>query len=174
MEMNHYGETIKFFGSLAEGSDGSRPFMVKEGVFDDVGAVADNHAGGYYFTRYVVNDNALLCAVFSFIGKTAHSAANPWNGRNALNGVELMNVATNYFHEHLFTTHRIHSVITEGGETSYVVPEKASAYYYIRDTDDRIENTFLRVVDCAKGAALASGTILDTILIVKRIFQYFK
>ena len=171
MEMNHLGGTIRFFGSPAEESGGSRPFMVKEGVFNDVDAVIDNHAGGHYFTRYGVYDNALICAIFSFKGKTAHSAADPWNGRSALDGVELMNVATNYLHEHLYTTHRIHYVITEGGEAPNVVPDKASAYYYIRDTDDRIESTFKRVVDCAKGAALASGTVLDTIIIVNGMHQ---
>jgi aminobenzoyl-glutamate utilization protein B len=109
--------------------------------------------------------------VFSFRGKTAHSAGSPWDGKSALDGVELMNIASNYLREHLFYTHRLHYVITEGGEAPNVVPDRASVWYYIRNTDDRMEEMYSRVLDCARGAALASGTILDTVTVLTAIHQ---
>ena len=91
--------------------------------------------------------------------------------RSALDGVELMNIATNYLREHLFYTYRLHYVVTEGGEAPNVVPDRASVWYYIRNTDERLEEMYKRVLDCAKGAALASGTTLDTITVLTAIHQ---
>lgn len=171
MEINKIPGTLKFFGSPAEETIISRPYMVREGVFKDVDAIIDNHASSNLATRYGVDGNAIISAIFTFRGKTAHSAGAPWSGRSALDAVELMNIATNYLREHLFYTHRIHYVITEGGEAPNVVPDKASVWYYVRNTDERIEDTFKRVSDCARGAALASGTELDTVIILTATHQ---
>lgn len=171
MDQNNLSGTIKFFGSPAEETVISRPYMVRAGVFKDVDAVIDNHASSDMSTSYGVNGSAVMSVIFSFKGKTAHAAAAPWSGRSALDGVELMNVASNYLREHLFYTNRLHYVITEGGEAPNVVPDKASVWYYIRNTDDRLEEMYKRVLDCARGAALASGTNLDTILVLTAIHQ---
>lgn len=171
LEANNLPGTIKFFGSPAEEIVISRPYMVREGVFKDVDAVIDNHASSELSTSYGVNGNAVMSVVFSFKGKTAHAAGAPWVGRSALDGVEIMNVATNYLREHLFYTHRMHYVVTEGGEAPNVVPEKASVWYYIRNTDDRLEEMYQRVLDCAKGAAMATGTILDTVTVITAVHQ---
>jgi len=90
-------------------------------------------------------------------GKTAHAAGSPWSARSALDAVDIMNVAVNYLREHLFYTERIHYVITEGGEAPNVVPDRASVWYYVRDSDERLADTYDRVVNCAKAGALASG-----------------
>ena len=171
METYKIPGTIKFFGSPAEEILMSRPYMVRAGVFDAVDAVIDNHASTAFSTSYGVSGTALISAIFSFKGKTAHSADEPWSGRSALDGVELMNIATNYLREHLFYTHRLHYVVTDGGEAPSVVPGRASVWYYIRNTDERIETMYERVVDCAKGAAIASGTVLDAITILTGIHQ---
>src|SRR5450759_2125452 len=171
MEQNNLQGTIKFFGSPAEETVISRPYMVREGVFKDVDAVIDNHASSDLSTSYGVNGNAVMSVVFSFKGKTAHAAAAPWDGRSALDGVELMDIAVNYLREHLFYTYRLHYVITEGGEAPNVVPDRASVWYYIRNTDDRLEEMYKRVLDCANGAALASGTSLDTVTIITAVHQ---
>ena len=171
MVENNIPGTIKFFGSPAEETVISRPYMVRDGVFSDVDAVIDNHASSGFGTGYGVDGNAIISAIFTFRGKTAHSAGAPWVGRSALDGVELMNVATNFLREHLFYTYRMHYVITEGGEAPNVVPDKASVWYYIRNTDERIEDMYRRVVDCARGAAIASGTTLDSVNVLTGTHQ---
>jgi len=65
----------------------------------------------------------------------------------------------------------MHYVITEGGEAPNVVPDKASVWYYIRNTDERIEDMYKRVLDCAKGAAIASGTTLDSVNVLTGVHQ---
>ncbi len=171
MEMNKIMGTIKFFGSPAEETLISRPYMVRDGLFEGVDVVIDNHASSNFSTSYGVSGNAVISALFTFRGKTAHAAGSPWSGRSALDAVELMNIAANYLREHLFYTNRLHYVITEGGEAPNVVPDKATVWYYIRNTDERLEEMYNRVVDCAKGAALASGCTLDTIRILSGVHQ---
>ena len=171
METHNIPGTIKFFGSPAEETIISRPYMVRAGVFDGVDAVIDNHASSNFSTSYGVNGTAVMSVLFTFKGKTAHAAGTPWSGRSALDGVELMNVATNYLREHLHYTHRLHYVITEGGEAPNVVPDKATVWYYIRNTDERLEAMYQRVLDCARGAALASGTTLDTVMVLTATHQ---
>jgi aminobenzoyl-glutamate utilization protein B len=171
IEQNKLQGTIKFFGSPAEETLISRPYMVRAGVFKDVDAVIDNHTSTEFSTSYGVNGNAVMSVVFSFKGKTAHAAVAPWTGRSALDGVELMDVAANYLREHLFYTYRLHYVITEGGEAPNVVPDKASVWYYIRNTDEQLDEMYQRVLDCARGAAIASGTTLDTVTVLTAVHQ---
>jgi aminobenzoyl-glutamate utilization protein B len=171
MEKNGLRGTIKFFGSPAEETLISRPYMVREGVFNDVDAIIDNHASSGLSTSCGVAGNAVISVVFSFKGKTAHAASAPWAGISALDGVELMNVAVNYLREHLFYTARMHYVIKEGGEAPNVVPDRASVWYYVRNTDERLEDTYKRVLDCAKGASIASGAVLDTVTVLTAIHQ---
>jgi len=171
MVQNEIQGTIKFFGSPAEETVISRPYMVREGVFNDVDAVIDNHTSSNFATSYGVNGNAVISAIFSFKGKTAHAAGAPWAAKSALDGVELMNISTNYLREHLFYTYRLHYVVTEGGEAPNVVPDRASVWYYIRNTDERLEEMYSRILDCANGAAIASGTILDTVTVLTAIHQ---
>lgn len=171
MEANRIKGTIRFYGSPAEETVISRPYMVRAGLFEDVDAVIDNHASSSFSTSYGVGGNAVISVLFTFRGKTAHSAGAPWSGRSALDAVELMNIATNYLREHLHYTHRMHYVITEGGEAPNVVPDKATVWYYVRNTDARLEEMYNRVVDCAKGAALATGTELAEIRVLTGVHQ---
>ena len=82
-----------------------------------------------------------------------------------------MNVATNYLREHLPLSQRMHYVILEGGEAPNVVPDKASVWYYVRNTDERLEDMYRRVVDCAKAGALAAGVELASMRVVSAIHQ---
>src|SRR6185436_4941612 len=55
---------------------------------------------------------------------------------------------------------RLHYVILHGGEAPNVVPDKASVWYYLRGTDERMPDIFERVVNCAKGTALAEVRVI--------------
>ncbi len=170
MDKNGFQGTIKVFGSPAEETLISRPYMIRAGLFDDVDAVIDNHSGSGFGTGYGVGGNALFSVIFTFTGKTAHGAS-PWGGRSALDAVDIMNVATNFLREHLFYTYRMHYVIVQGGEAPNVVPDKASVWYFVRNSDERLEDMYERVLNCAKAGALASGTELSDVRILSAVHQ---
>ncbi|MFH1639456.1 MAG: amidohydrolase [Chloroflexota bacterium] len=150
--------TLKYFGSPAEETLISRPYMVRAGLFKDVDAVIDCHAGGDFSTAYGTSGNAMYSFVATFRGKTAHSGGSPWKGRSATDAVELMHAGTERMREHLPTTSRIHWVTTEGGEAPNVVPDRASTWYFVRDTDENVEGDYKWVLDCARAATLMTQT----------------
>jgi aminobenzoyl-glutamate utilization protein B len=162
--------TIKVFGSPAEEIVASRPHMIRAGLFEGVDAVIDNHSGSGFGTGYGRNGNALFSVIFTFKGRTAHGAS-AWSGRSALDAVEIMNVATEYLREHLDPAYRMHYVITEGGQAPNVVPDRASVWYYVRNSDERVEEMYERVLNCAKAGALASGTELAGVRFIAAVHQ---
>ncbi|MBD3414170.1 MAG: amidohydrolase [Candidatus Aminicenantes bacterium] len=160
--MDEYGiaGTIRVFGSPAEETLISRPYMVRAGLFGDVDVVIDNHNSTILATGYGTSGNAMFSSVFTFKGTTSHGAS-PWTAKSALDAVEIMNVATNYLREHLYFTYRMHYVVTEGGEAPNVVPDRASVWYFVRNSDSRLEAMHDKVINCAKAGALATGTEME-------------
>lgn len=171
MQQHQIEGTIKVFGSPAEEMLISRPYMVRAGLFEGVDVVINNHTTSDFKTDYGLRGNALYSVIFSFTGTTAHSGSSPWKGRSALDAVEIMNVATNYLREHLHYTYRMHYVILDGGQAPNVVPDQTRVWYFLRNTDERLEDMYERVLHCAKGAALATGTELSDVRVIAAIHQ---
>jgi metal-dependent amidase/aminoacylase/carboxypeptidase family protein len=64
--------------------------------------------------------------------------------------------------EHLRQDVRIHAIITKGGDRVNVVPDLAQAEFAVRAMDTAtMEETYKKVVNCARGAELATGAMLD-------------
>jgi aminobenzoyl-glutamate utilization protein B len=170
IEKHGLSGTIKYFGSPAEEMLVSRPYMIRAGLFDGVDAVINNHAAAEFQTDYGVRGSAAFSVIFRFEGQTAHGAS-AWGGRSALDGVEIMNVAANFLREHLHFSHRMHYVIPHGGEAPNGVPDHASVWYYLRGSDERLPEMYERLVNCAKGAAIASGTKLAEVRVLAATHQ---
>jgi metal-dependent amidase/aminoacylase/carboxypeptidase family protein len=110
-------------------------------------------------TQLVGSDLAVAALDISFKGKAAHAAADPWRGANALDGVLLTYTNINALRQHVKSDVRIHGIVTHGGDAANVVPDKASARFAVRSADKHyLEEVVARVEDCARGAALATGT----------------
>ncbi len=156
--------TVIVYGSPAEETLVGKVYMARDGVFDDADVVLDWHPGddtkaGYERSR-AMNNFAV-----EFFGKTAHGAADPWNGRSALDAVELMNHAVNMMREHLPPSIRIHYVIEDGGGAPNVVPDYARVWYYVRDLErDGVEKAYAWMLKAAEGAALATETTHEVTL----------
>lgn len=150
--------TIKVFGSPAEEGGSGKVFLVRAGLFNDVDAVIHWHpddANAITTTSALANKSAK----FKFYGISAHAAAQPDQGRSALDGVEALNNMVNMMREHVPQETRIHYVITAGGKAPNVVPDFAEVYYYVRHPKRKdVVEIFDRVVKAAEGAALGTGT----------------
>ncbi len=90
----------------------SRPFIVRAGYFKDVDAVIYLHIRDTLATGYGVQNYAAISSIFTFHGKTAHGAVNPWDGKDAVDAVELMDIGFDKLREHLKPTYRAHRTIT--------------------------------------------------------------
>ncbi len=159
-----FNGTIRVIGCPAEeaGVDGAggKVVLADNGCFQSVDLSMIFHP--MPLTMVGGETAALIGLEFRFKGKAAHSAGNPWDGRNALDGVLQMYNAINALRQHMREDIRIHGIITHGGDAPNIVPEYAAARFFIRSqNNNRLHETIKRVKDCAKGAAISTGTQLE-------------
>ncbi|MCK1992237.1 M20 family metallopeptidase [Peribacillus muralis] len=153
------GEVI-VFGTPAEegGPNGSaKGSFVKHGLFDEVDAAILIHPAGQ--TGVTSPFLAVDPLDFHFYGKSAHAAAAPEQGVNALDAVIQLFNGINALRQQLPAEVKIHGIITNGGEAPNIIPEYASARFYIRATTWKLcQEVSEKIRDVAKGAALATGS----------------
>ena len=160
MERENLPGTLMLWPGVAEEQLGGKAHFVRAGLFDDVDAVLYCHVGTGLRTSWGQGFGSGLVSVeFLFEGESAHGAGSPWDGRSALDAVELMNVGWNYRREHLQIQQRSHYVITDGGDQPNVVPPTAAVWYFFREvTYERIKGLWDIGEQIAAGAALMTGT----------------
>jgi aminobenzoyl-glutamate utilization protein B len=135
MERHGIAGEIRVIPGVAEELVASRTYMVNAGMFRDMDVMLSTHISAGMSTNYGVSGSGLVSTMFTFTGRSAHSAGSPWAGRSALDAVELMNVGWNFRREHLRLQQRSHYVIVNGGSQPNVVPSEASVWYYFRELD---------------------------------------
>ncbi len=150
--------TIVYYGCPAEETIIGKVYMARAGLFDDLDVCLDWHPGSKTGVDFS-STRAMNSFTVEFRGQTAHGAGDPWNGRSALDAVELMNHGVNLLREHVTPSTRIHYVIADGGGAPNVVPGYAKVWYYVRDlTREGVESTYARILKAAQGAAIATET----------------
>jgi len=151
------GELV-LIGTPAEETNGAKVVFAEKGVFDGMDLAMMVHCNDR--DTYVSYSSLAMDAVeFRFTGKPAHAAGEPWAGRNALNGVQLLFHAIDMLRQHVLPVVRMHGIVSEGGLAPNVVPEHAAAKFYFRAPKrPMLENVMEKVHNCARGAALATGT----------------
>ena len=156
-EKNINGELL-IIGTPAEETSGSKVLMAKEGVFKNVDVAMAAHATGEMHKRSG-HSQAMEALQFTYVGKTAHAAGNPYDGINALDGVIMLFNSINALRQQTRETARIHGIISNGGEAANIIPELAVANFYVRANSlEYLKELVKKVKNCAKGAAIATGT----------------
>jgi amidohydrolase len=138
--------------------------LLEAGAFAGVDACLMLHP----WTRTLGYNGSLAFVALDLVfrGHTAHAAADPWNGRNALDAVIMTFNAISALRQHVQPDVRIHGIVTEGGVAPNIIPERAAARFMVRArTRARVDALLERVRACAQGAALATGTQLEIAVI---------
>ncbi len=151
--------TLKVFGAPGEEQLVSRPYFVRDGYFNDVDVALHDHIGKEFGTVYGLRQYALISAEFTFKGQSAHAATAPWNAKDALDAVVLMDIGWDKLRQHLEPTQRSHRVITNGGDQPNVIPNKSSIWWFFREaTAEKTRALFEKAKRIAEGAALMTET----------------
>jgi amidohydrolase len=135
--MDELDGTVIVFGTPAEEgyaeNAGGKVIMLDEITKADAAIMI--HPG----SRYGVGATSLARESFMiyFKGRAAHAGSIPERGINALEGVLLTYQGVNALRQHLMRDIRIHGVIKDGGAAPNIVPETASAHFYVRAPTDR-------------------------------------
>ncbi|NCB42953.1 MAG: amidohydrolase [Clostridia bacterium] len=162
LKQNEMNGTVVYFGCPAEEGAGSKQFMARAGIFNDVDFVYTWHPTD----RNEVSAKgsvAIMGAAFSFKGVASHAGGSPHLGRSALDSAELMSVGANYLREHMIEKARIHYAYSDaGGVSPNVVQSFAKVKYEVRAPKvSQMKELFARVVNVAKGASLMTDTEMD-------------
>ena len=136
---------------------GGKGELIRNGVFNDVSLAMMLHASiafGYG------GHNGFVCKKVAFKGRSCH-AGSPGRGINALHAATLLQNAVGLLRERwcgITPAFRIHGIVTSGGDTVNIIPDKVTMEYLIRA--DKIEylQTFSTEFDAAaNGCAGAIG-----------------
>ena len=157
--------TVIFYGTPAEETIFAKVWMVRAGVFDQLDVCMDWHPGDTVVSG-TETSKALVDFRVMFDGETSHASADPWNGRSAVDALELYTTGLNYYREHILHTSRIHYQIEKAGNVVNVVPDKAQIWTRLRENSvEKVDVMYERALDIAKAAALMTGTTYKTKLI---------
>ena len=151
--------TLLFMGTPGEEGGGGKVLMIDAGLFENVDAAMMFHPA----TNTIVDRGSLAITEvkIEFAGKPAHASGCPEKGINALDAVIQTFNGINALRQHIKDDARIHGVIRDGGVKPNIVPEYASAEFYVRALETAYRDELLKKVrGCAEGAALATGATL--------------
>src|SRR4051795_6220211 len=162
MQRHNIPGTVAISYGPAEEQLASRPFIVRAGYFKDVDAIIYLHIGPTLSTTFGIGNYAAISSVFTFHGKTAHGAVNPWDGKDAVDAVELMSIGFDKLREHLRPTYRAHRAIMFGGIQPNIIPDKGVIWWFVRDASmPAAKETYDKLLKIADGAALMTGTTVE-------------
>ncbi|XP_033112471.1 uncharacterized protein LOC117113283 isoform X2 [Anneissia japonica] len=147
---------IVVLGTPAEEGGGGKCAMIEKGAFDGLDVALMAHPYAYNVSRPQALSMLELNIVYH--GKSAHAAAAPWEGVNALDAAVSCYTSMSNLRQQIKPDWRLHGIITNGGLKPNIIPDKAELLYYLRAPDE--ENLAVlkeKAIACAEGAAKASG-----------------
>jgi amidohydrolase len=147
---------VTVFGTPAEENGGGKVLLAKKGIFKNLDAAMIVHPAMTYEVNYI----SIACQTFrvEFFGKSAHAAAAPEKGINALDAMINSFNMINALRQHVKPDVRIHGIITYGGEASNIVPKYSSGEFTVRSTNDNYMDELLeKVLNIFKASASATG-----------------
>ena len=154
------GGEIRVYGTPGEegGENGSaKGSFVREGYLKDVDAALCVHPAAQ---KHYLTQKTLGCAPvdIEFWGKSAHAAAAPEKGINALDALILTYNGINALRQHLTGDVRIHGIIVSGGDAPNTVPDYAKAKFYLRAASaPTLDDVYRKVESIVSGAAAMTG-----------------
>ena len=145
------GGRLRYLGTPAEEGGGGKLVMARHGALDGVDIAMMVHSADADLTS--IDAIALQQLTVEYFGESAHAAAAPEKGKNALDAAVLGYMAVAALRQHILPTERVHGIFTKSGEKPNIVPREAAMEWYVRsDTVTTLSALKPRVL-----AALASG-----------------
>lgn len=158
--VDEYGGEVQVIGAPAEETAGGKVNLAEARRYDSLAVAMMAHP----YNRHAASGtmSAIDSQRFEFFGKAAHAGGAPFEGINALNGVLETFSQINALRQHITPDAKISGIITNGGKAANIVPDYASAEFYIRaNSSAYLRGLSEKVKNCARGAALGTGTRLE-------------
>jgi amidohydrolase len=154
------GGRVAIVGTPAEEGGGGKVLQIRAGAFAGVDAAMMVHPAGADLRG--MDTVAIHRCLATYRGESAHAAAAPERGRNALDAAVLGYVNVAALRQHIGPAERIHGVFTDGGGKPNIVPSRAQMEWYVRSpTVAGLQVLKERVIACLEAGATASGCDLE-------------
>jgi amidohydrolase len=151
---------IVFLGTPAEERGSGKQAMIDDGLFAGLDAALLYHPCDRNHVRSWPLASEDVDVVFH--GLQAHASSDPWLGRNALDALILLFTSVGLWRQQLMPSARVHGIVREGGTAANIIPERASAWFMIRATDETYYQSMrTRFQELCDAAALATGTTVE-------------
>lgn len=152
--------SVELIATPAEEGGGGKELIARAGGFDNIAAALMIHPFGMD-----VADHPWLGVrqvSVTYHGIPAHASMMPFLGRNALDAIVLAYTGIGQMRQHILPTDRVHGIITDGGRAPNIVPDRASALFYVRSAEPETLATLTEQVHAIlESAEIATGTTAE-------------
>src|SRR4029077_2412360 len=111
-----------------------KQLMIDDGLFEGIDAALLFHPS----SSTHVECRMLACedVDVTFTGRQAHAAADPWEGRNALDAMVMLLNGIALWRQQLPPDARVHGIVLEGGTAANIIPARAVGRFMIRTANE--------------------------------------
>jgi amidohydrolase len=153
---------VRYLGAPAEENGGGKELMARLGAFDGVDCAMMVHPASADLPGMRLI--AKIGVTIRYHGRAAHASSSPEAGLNALDAIVFSYQAIAALRQHLPPGHRVHGIITRGGDAPNVVPDFAEAHFQLRAPDlASLSELRRRIEGCISAGATATGTRADAL-----------
>ncbi|GAA4489703.1 M20 family metallopeptidase [Rhodococcus olei] len=152
--------TVVVLGTPAEEHGGGKVALLRGGAFETAVMAAMLHPSNAPTpaNTEVVTMQCVDRIAIEFEGRSAHAAIAPHEAINASDAAHLTQLAIAMLRQQLRDGIRVAAVTSEAGTVTNIIPARARLDVEIRSRDDaEMVETKRRVLECARGAAIATG-----------------
>ncbi|KZT38074.1 hypothetical protein SISSUDRAFT_784019 [Sistotremastrum suecicum HHB10207 ss-3] len=151
--------TVVLLGTPAEEGGNGKGILIEKGGYDGMHACIMCHPSVGPKNSTVLGTTLALTSInVEYTGHTAHAAAAPWEGRNALDAAFLAYSSVSMLRQQIKPTHRVHGVVYGDNWAANIIPDKSRMRWYIRaPTWNEVQELRARVLKCFEAAAKASA-----------------
>jgi amidohydrolase len=154
------GGRLVVLGTPAEERGAGKQLMADRGAFEDVSAALMVHPAAADLLS--MDALAIVLHEVDYYGRSAHAAARPERGRNALDAAVLGYAGVAALRQHLLPSERVHGIFTKAGDAPNVVPAHTQARWMIRSPSmAQLEQLEARVFACLGAGAAAAGCRME-------------
>jgi aminobenzoyl-glutamate utilization protein B len=158
IEKRNIDATIRVYGTPGEELLIGKVFMAREGLFDDCDVILTSHPGDINAAS-AIPSYFFISTEFTFYGESCHATSAPQSGRNALDAVQIANIAAEMRKKYMAPGTVLEYVIPDGGYQPNVVPDEAKVWYFVRHPElNGLKDAYHKILDAVKGAAVSTGT----------------
>ncbi|KZS90803.1 hypothetical protein SISNIDRAFT_488094 [Sistotremastrum niveocremeum HHB9708] len=163
LEKHDIPGTVVLLGTPAEESGNGKGKLIAKGAYNEMDACIMCHpTAGPENSTALGTTLALTSINIEFTGHTAHAAAAPWEGRNALDAAFLAYSSISLLRQQIKPSHRVHGVVYGDNWATNIIPDKARMRYFVRaPTSKELQELVARVSKCFGAAAKATACDAD-------------